>query len=66
MTAALPDILQSLRNALENDNIEINIAVTDNPVNAKYTLNDRELLAEMIKETPFIATFIDKLKLKLS
>lgn len=66
MTAALPDILRTLRDALQNDTIDINVAVTDNPVNAKYTLNDRELLAEMIKETPFIATFIDKLKLKLS
>lgn len=66
MNEALPQITKWMRDKLQNDSIIITVIVAETPNEARYTLNDRELLAKIIEEKPIIATFIDKLKLVLS
>lgn len=64
LAEALPQLLAHLRDSLSNDSVTINIAVADGPA-PRYTLNDRELLATMVKEHPFISNFIETFKLNL-
>lgn len=66
MNEALPQINKWMRDTLQNDSVVITAIVAETPNEARYTLNDRELLAKIIEEKPIIATFIDKLKLVLS
>ena len=55
-----------MRDKLQNDSVVITATVAETHNEARYTLNDRELLAKIIEEKPIIATSIDKLKLVLS
>lgn len=64
LAEALPQLLAHLRDSLSNDSVTINIAVAEGPA-PRYTLNDRELLATMVKEHPFISNFIETFKLNL-
>lgn len=64
LAEALPQLLEHLRDSLSNDSVTINIAVADGPA-PRYTLNDRELLATIVKEHPFISNFIETFKLNL-
>lgn len=66
MVDALPRITKALRDALRNDSVNISVEVSQSQDQALYTLNDRELLAKIIAENPFVATFIDEFKLNLS
>lgn len=66
MNEAMPQITKWMRDKLQNDSVVITATVAETPNEARYTLNDRELLAKIIEEKPIIATFIDKLKLVLS
>lgn len=51
---------------LENDHIELDVNVVESAEGMRYTLNDRELMARIVEENPFVGEFMDKLKLKLS
>ncbi|MDE5744199.1 MAG: hypothetical protein K2H84_00895, partial [Paramuribaculum sp.] len=66
MIEALPRITKWMRDALQNDGVTITASVSETENQARYTLNDRELLAKIIEEKPIMAAFIEKLKLVLS
>lgn len=65
VTAALPDINGWLRNALCNDSISVSAAIDQSATTPRHTLNDRELVAELVKENPILADFIETLNLRL-
>lgn len=65
LKGSLESIKKSLADSLKNDNIVFEAAVrSGEPM--RHVLNDRELLAEMIKETPVLSEMMEVLKLKLS
>ncbi|MDE6050035.1 MAG: hypothetical protein K2G09_10145, partial [Paramuribaculum sp.] len=66
MNEALPKITKWMRDTLQNDGVTITASVSETENQARYTLNDRELLAKIIEEKPIMAAFIEKLKLVLS
>lgn len=66
MVEKMPQILAWLRDRLENDHIELDVNVVESAEGMRYTLNDRELMAKIVEENPFVGEFMEKLKLKLS
>ncbi|MDE5836385.1 MAG: DNA polymerase III subunit gamma/tau [Paramuribaculum sp.] len=66
MTEALPRINKWLRDALRNDSVTVTASVSESENEVIYTLNDRELLAKIVEENPFVAKFIERFKLVLS
>lgn len=65
MERSKPDILTFLRDSLSNDTIELEVLINQGD-ESKYVLNDRELVAEMVKEYPELKKFIDDFKLSIS
>ncbi|MDE6460299.1 MAG: hypothetical protein K2K52_05625, partial [Paramuribaculum sp.] len=57
---------QWIKNTLTKYSVTVTVSVSESENEVIYTLNDRELLAKIIEENPFVAKFIDKFKLVLS
>lgn len=64
ITQRMPDVLNALRETLDNDEVEIEIAI-DASAASTMTLNEREVLARMVENTPVLRNFITTLKLSL-
>ncbi len=62
MEKSMSDILKFMRDSLSNDTIQFEISINQGS-GSKYTLNDRELVAEMVKESPELKKFISDFKL---
>ena len=63
LTRVMPRLLESLRAALNNDNIKINITVSTTISPTAW--NNRELLQHLIEQSPGVARMVEKLKLSL-
>lgn len=64
-TAARPRLLQFLRDALHNDDIDLTAAITANAP-PRHALSDRELLNELMQEDQLVRRLVDDLQLSLS
>lgn len=58
------ELLQWLRDRLENDYVELQLKVTDRAP-SRHVLNDRELMITIMKERPMLEKFVKGLKLTL-
>ena len=58
------DLLQWLRDRLENDYVALQLKVTDRAP-SRHVLNDRELMITIMKERPMLEKFVKGLKLTL-
>ena len=61
---AMPEMLGMLRDALQNDNIALEITINQGET-ARHTWNDREVYAKMLEERPGIKRLAEELKLTL-
>lgn len=64
MTAAMPDILTSLRNATLNDKINIIVEINQGEA-SPHTWNERQVLQHMIENNPSLRDFIADMQLKI-
>lgn len=62
LTAALPDLLLSLRNAAANDNISLDIQINEGEPSPE-AWNEREILDHMIEHIPDMRNFMTDFKL---
>ena len=60
----LGELLQWMRDRLQNDHLTLQLKVTDREP-MRHVLNDRELMLTIIKERPMLEKFIKGLKLTL-
>lgn len=58
-------LLEYLRDALQNDSITFTVCITSDEM-PRYTLNDSELLQQMIKDYPALRSLIDDFHLRLT
>lgn len=65
MQQSMPEILQTLRDAANNDNITITLRINEGESPA-HTWNEREVLNHMIETMPKLRAFIDDFKLTLN
>lgn len=65
MQQSMPEILQALRDATNNDNITILLRINEGESPA-HTWNEREVLNHMIETIPKLRAFIDDFKLTLN
>lgn len=62
LTAALPTLLSSLRNAVANDNVSLDIQINEGEPSPE-AWNEREILDHMIENVPDMRNFINDFKL---
>lgn len=65
MENAMHELLSHLRSSLSNSLITIDIAINQGAP-PRHTLNDRELLANIVERYPGVKRFVDGFRLKLS
>lgn len=65
LNAMLPTLLNHLQSMLRNVDIRIEVKVNEGAP-PKHTLSDRDLLNDMIKESPMLSKYIETFNLKLS
>lgn len=65
MENAMHELLTHLRSSLSNSLITIDIAINQGAP-PRHTLNDRELLANIVERYPGVKRFVDGFRLKLS
>ena len=62
LTVALPTLLSSLRNAVANDNVSLDIQINEGEPSPE-AWNEREILDHMIENVPDMRNFINDFKL---
>lgn len=62
LTLALPSLIPSLRNALNNDNVTIDVSVNEGEPSPE-AWNEREILDHMVENIPDMRNFISEFRL---